>query len=133
MDNPEFKGAKKLKDVLAKNKAGEIPGTKFEAAMAHLKLNKGTDTILGDIPSEFIKGGKGYKKRTLKDIGKHIKNNPKMFAKGLGKAGIGAGIIAGSAYLLKGDKETSKRMKEFRKNEDIKRYNELSRKAIGLK
>lgn len=131
--NPELRGAKTLKEVLQKNKAGEIPGSQFEAIMTHLKLNKGTDTVLGDIPSKFIKGGKGYQKRTLKDIGRHIKNNPKIFAKGLGKAGLGTLGVAGSAYVLKGDKEANQRMKEFRENKDVKRYNELTKKMYGFK
>lgn len=135
VDNPELRGAKSYKDVIKKSLTGtgEIPADPLSAMSMYKTLGKETDTVAGDISSRFIKGGKGYKKQTLKGIGKHIKNNPKEFAKGLGKAGLGAGLLAGGAVIagksLKSSLDRNKRYKEeLSKDPNYSRYNELSKK-----
>lgn len=60
---------------------------------------EGTEVIAGDVSSKFIKGGKGYEKNSLRKIAKYAKNNPKRFAKGIGKAAAGAALVAGGVGL----------------------------------
>lgn len=135
VSNPELRGAKSYRDAIKKSLTGtqEIPADPLTAMSMYKTLGKDTDTIAGDISSKFIKGGKGYKKQTLKGIGKHIKNNPKDFAKGLGKAGLGTAAIAGGGIMayksLKNSMERNKRYKEQMNNDpDFIRFKELSGK-----
>lgn len=102
VNNPENRGAKTVKEIKQKLKAGEIPSTGAlgEAKTLNKFLNKNTVTIEGDIASKYIKGGQGYKSQTLKGVAKHIKENPKQFARGVGKAGLGIGLAAGGAKLM---------------------------------
>lgn len=135
VDNPELRGAKSYRDAVKKSLTGtrEIPADPLSAMSMYKTLGKETDTVAGDISSRFIKGGKGYQKQTLKGIGKHIKNNPKDFAKGLGKAGLGAGLIAGGATIagksFKSSVARNKRnKKELSNDPNFVRYNELAKK-----
>ena len=134
IDNPELRGAKSYREAIKKSSkgTGELPVNELGAMMMYKVLGKDTDTVAGDISSKFIKGGKGYQKQTLKGIGKHIKSNPKDFAKGLGKAGLGAGLIAGGATIagksFKSSIARNKRNKEeFNNDPNVVRYNELAR------
>lgn len=132
VDNPELRGAKSYREAIKKSSkgTGELPVNELGAMMMYKVLGKDTDTVAGDISSKFIKGGKGYQKQTLKGIGKHIKSNPKNFAKGLGKAGLGAGLIAGGATIAsKSFKNSVARNKrnnnELNNDPNVVRYNEL--------
>lgn len=105
--NPELGGAtnyKEYKEVLKKKPQAllmsedEINKTSKQGFKL---LGKRTDTIQGDIPSRFIKGGKNYKSQSIKGLAKHIKNNPAEFTKGLGKAGTSAalGLLGGKLLM----------------------------------
>lgn len=61
---------------------------------------RGTHIFEGNVPSRNIVGGAGYKKRTLKDIGRYIKNNPARFGKEAAKVATGAALATGGAYGL---------------------------------
>lgn len=114
-ENPEFTIAHnaKTKGEFAENMKNNIfhPMTEKEANKYYDKFSgakgtSGTRIFEGDIESKYIKGGKGYQKNSIKEVGKYIKKNPKRFAKGLGKASLGAGLIAGGAALaIKGEKK----------------------------
>lgn len=114
-ENPEFTIAHnaKTKKEFAENMKNNIfhPMTEREANKYYDKFSgakgtSGTRIFEGDIESKYIKGGKGYQKNSIKEVGKYIKKNPKRFAKGLGKASLGAGLIAGGAALaIKGGKK----------------------------
>lgn len=54
----------------------------------------------GGIPTEYIKGSDGYKGLSAAELLDFIRNNPQRFVKGLGKAGLGAGLVGGGGYLL---------------------------------
>lgn len=92
--NPELGNAKNLNDYL---KSGGDKET-----WNKLSGSKNSKTILldGDVSSKYIKGSKDYQKNSLKEVGKYIKRNPGRFAKGVGKAGLGLGLVAGGAKLL---------------------------------
>lgn len=138
--NPELKGATNAKEVyenIIKPNILHNSGNKktdMKKAKAYFdSLGVNTDTIQGDIASKFIKGGKGYQKNTLKNIAKHIKENPKMFGKGVAQAGLGLGLAGGGAYAAgKGYKDIFVRNKKFRKDnkEDLARQNELAIKYL---
>ena len=61
-------------------------------------VGKNTHIFRGDIKPENIVGGKGYKKRTLNQTVKYIKNNPSRFGKEAAKDGIGVGL---GSYAIK--------------------------------
>lgn len=129
--NPELKGAKSAKEFMHKSNLDPLT-----SAQAYKNLGKNTDVIGGDIASKFIKGGKDYKKQTLKGIARNIKENPKDFAKGVGKAGLGTAMLAGGTYLAgKSLKETytrNKKQKEEMKNDPNRaRFNELLKKSYN--
>lgn len=52
------------------------------------------------VPEEYIKGSSKYLKYTPQEFFEYVKVRPKAFAKGLGRAGVGAGLLGGGAYLL---------------------------------
>ena len=62
-----------------------------QAKEAFKMLNDNAHLFDKDIDPSHIVGGKGYKKRTLKQVGKYIKNNPGRFGKEAGKVIVGAG------------------------------------------
>lgn len=113
-ENPETRGFDSRKDYvdsMIKGEEAKLPKgeTLSKANKAILKntfyynnivMDKGSDTLEGAIDSKYIVGGKGYKNRSLKNFKDHIKNNPKVFAKGVGKAGlIGAAGIGGAKMI----------------------------------
>lgn len=84
---------------------------------AHFKfLKDDTYTIKGDIDPKYIKESKKYNKYKLRDFGKYVKNNPKRFIKGVGKASLGGGLISlGSIGLVKFGKKLIKNNKKEEK------------------
>lgn len=121
--NPELLGAKNGEEYIRElMKRGKVQGfgkdfdaldpltkevlkTQGKATFETLG-EKGTEVIEGDIASKFIKGGKGYEKNSLKKVAKYVKNNPKRFAKGAGKAALGVATVGtGLAVAAKGAKK----------------------------
>ena len=82
---------------------------------AYKQLDKGTDTLEGAIKSKYIVGGKGYKKSdAIKNFTRHVKENPGVFAKGVGKAGlIGAAGIGGAKAYIDAAKKTRQNNKKI--------------------
>lgn len=95
--NPELDNSRSYEEYKRKG------GTKSSIEFKDLSGEKNSKTVLvdGKISAERIKGSKKYQKNSLKEVGKYIKNNPKRFAKGAGKAVIGAGSIMAGTKLLK--------------------------------
>lgn len=103
--NPELRGAKNAKEFFEKRPHGLFefvpdkwdkldPVQKLQQKAVYDSLSeKGTHIFDHDIDSSKIVGGKGYKKRTLKQIGKYIKNNPKRFGKEATKLALGASLL----------------------------------------
>jgi len=77
----------------------ELDNAVFLNPFDRYELDNNTLTHKGTLNSRYIKGGRGYKGNSAGEILKYIKLNPGNFLKGLGKTGVGAGIIAGSAHL----------------------------------
>lgn len=107
-ENPEFTlvHRSKTKEEFAEQMKNNIfhPMNKKQADKYYDKFSgakgtSGTRIFEGDIESKYIKGGKGYKKNSLKEVGKYIKKNPKRFAKGLGKAALGTSLLVGGITL----------------------------------
>lgn len=117
-ENPEFTIAhkSKTKEEFAErmknnlfNPMSKRQANKYYDKFSGAKGTSGTRIFEGDIESKYIKGGKGYKKNSLKEVGKYIKKNPKRFAKGLGKAALGTSLLAGGITLAaKGGKKKKK-------------------------
>lgn len=105
--NPELRGTTNAKDFYNKmrNNMDELqkvmapeyekldPITKKTLKNSYKALDSGTHIFKGDIDSSHIVGGKGYKKRTLKQVAKYIKNNPKRFGKEAVKVATGAALL----------------------------------------
>lgn len=69
-----------------------------------------------DIDPKYIKESKKYNKYKLRDFGKYVKNNPKRFIKGVGKASLGGGLISlGGIGLVKFGKKVIKDNKKEKK------------------
>lgn len=102
VDGTKFSGASISKEAYDKIAAAK-PDTSEKIYHKIYKGGKGSPTkiIEGDIESKFIKGGKGYEKNSLKKVMNYAKNNPKRFAKGVGKTAIGVGAIVGGGKLIK--------------------------------
>lgn len=111
-DNPELMGAKNLKEFKSKHRemtgklrqmgnpfAHDLPDSQLKAVYNGLG-RKGTTTVQGTIGTKYIKGSKDYQKNTVKNVARHIKENPKMFAKGLGQAGLAGALMAGGGKLM---------------------------------
>lgn len=101
--NPELRGAKNWKEYLEirSKKHPEfknLPKNKIKKAFK--ALDEETHIFKGDIDSSHIVGGKGYKKRTLKQVGHYIKNNPGRFGKEASK--VATGIALGGYAVKKG-------------------------------
>lgn len=110
--NPELRGAKNWKEYKNLLKQNGRNVSDIGARVEYKELNNSTHIFRGDIDSSHIVGGKGYKKRSLKQVGKYIKNNPGRFGKEAAKvgAGIGLGVYSGKkAYDLL--KEKNSKMK----------------------
>lgn len=98
--NPELRGAKTKEEFFEKLSKARPGVTKQEAHELFKHLGEGTHIFEEDIDSRHIVGGKGYKKRTLKQVGKYIKNNPKRFGKEAAKVVAGASLGALSIKKL---------------------------------
>ena len=57
--------------------------------------------VEGDVSPEHIKGSDKYVKNSIKEIKEYIKARPWQFAKGVGKAGLGLGLLGGGGLMLK--------------------------------
>ena len=115
--NPELLGAKNGKEFVRKFKETNkiVFHTDEQLKNIYKNLSKGTTVIDGDVASKYIKGSKDYQRNTLKNVAKHIKNNPKAFAKGVGQLGAGGALMGASAVALsKGLKKKS--LDDIRKN-----------------
>ncbi len=122
VENPELRGAKNKKEfrkIFKKIKAEEIEreGISDKLINDHYKfLKDDTYTIKGDIDPKYIKESKKYNKYKLRDFGKYVKNNPKRFIKGVGKASLGGGLISlGGIGLVKFGKKVIKDNKKEKK------------------
>lgn len=91
VENPEIEALRNNPMFMA----GKTP--QQQHAMFEMLRNH-TIAFKGEVPSKYILGGEGYKAQALSDVLTHIKNNPLMAAKGLGKAGLGVGVMGGSVY-----------------------------------
>ena len=107
--NPELLGAKNVKEFIEKRdklggafRAIQNPVIKRNEDQVLYKVlgPKGTLTLQGNVGAEYFKDSKNYKKNSIKEISEFIKKNPKRFAKGVGGALAGAGLISGGALLL---------------------------------
>lgn len=105
--NPELRGSRNAKEFYEKRRGILNPkweNLSFEQKQTQSKLYKdlgeGTHIFKGDIDPSHIVGGKGYKKRTIKQTAKYIKNNPGRFGKEAAK--VSAGIALGSYAAKKG-------------------------------
>ena len=116
-DNPEMAGAKTAKEYAEKIKRGETPNPNDELIkdlgkdvdsyakqkwdnLSGAKGTSGTRIFEQDIDTKRIKGSKNYVKNSVKEVLRYAKNNPKRFAKGVGKSAVSAGLIVGGAKLL---------------------------------
>lgn len=122
--NPELRGAtspaefaENLLKTQGDNRrwADLNPIEKYQAKWGFETLgDKGTDIFDHDISPDHIVGGKGYKKRTLKDVVRYAKNNPKRFGKEAAKVAAGTALVAGGAYgLYRHHKNKKKREEEY--------------------
>lgn len=105
--NPELRGAKNAKEFYNKTKGFFNPDydkldplSKGQVNKAYHGLNEGTHIFRGDIDPSHIVGGKGYKKRTMKQVAKYIKNNPKRFGKEAAKVVGSAALVGAGAKML---------------------------------
>ena len=110
--NPELRGARDWKEYL-KIRSKKHPEfkdlSKSKIKKAFKALDEETHIFRGDIDPSHIVGGKGYKRRTLKQIGRYIKNNPGRFGKEAVKvgAGVGLGVYSGKkVYDLLKEKDS---------------------------
>lgn len=97
--NPELRGAKTKEEFYEKLSKARPGVTKQEAYDLFKQLGEGTHVFEGDIDPKHIVGGEGYKRRTFKQIGKYIKNNPKRFGKEAAK--VTAGVSLGALSIKK--------------------------------
>lgn len=112
--NPELRGARDWKEYLKiRSKKHpefkDLPKSKIKKAFK--ALDEETHIFRGDIDPSHIVGGKGYKRRTLKQIRRYIKNNPGRFGKEAAKVvtGVGLGAYSGKKtydLLKKKDSKT---------------------------
>lgn len=101
IENPELRGTKtpkefynKIKGVFSPDYDDLDPFSKSQIKKGYKSLGEETHIFKGDIDPSHIVGGKGYKKRGIKNVIKYIKNNPKRFGKEAAKVGTGIGIAA---------------------------------------
>ena len=128
VENPELRGAKNPKDFWNTRKKNAGLGGIFTPEYDDLNpiqkkvvdsefkaLNDNTHVFKGDIDSKHIVGGKGYKKRTMKQVMNYIKKNPKRFGKEVAK------VAAGVAAVGYGAKKAVDLIKEDKKGEENKK------------
>lgn len=112
VENPELRGAKSPREFAKKVREANpmaFMTPEFELQSAFKSLGpKGTATIEGSIPPEYLKKSKLYKRIGMDELKAFIKANPKRFAKGAGIASLGAGAAIGGLDLInKGFKKES--------------------------
>ena len=128
VENPELRGAKNPKDFWNTRKKNAGLGGIFTPEYDDLNpiqkkvvdsefkaLNDNTHVFKGDIDSKHIVGGKGYKKRTMKQVMNYIKKNPKRFGKEVAK------VAAGVAAVGYGAKKAVDLIKEDKKGKENKK------------
>lgn len=103
--NPELRGAtsgKELHNILKKRNPfyGIFNTESTSNQLYNLLSNKSTKTVQGDIGSQYIVGSPNYKRNSLSEFKSFVKNNPKKFAIGAGKAALGTAAIAGGLKLM---------------------------------
>lgn len=126
IENPELRGAKSVKEFYeARRKsmgadAVGFPGwddldpvTKSKFKSVYKQLGEDTHIFKGDVDPSHIVGGKGYKKRTMKQVVNYIKNNPKRFGKEAAKVATGAALLG---YGTKKAVDYLKKNKEDKKS-----------------
>lgn len=144
----ESKLKEKLKPVVEKVKPKNEKGKQMSGSMkkvfinknpairgvynsVHKALDKGTDTLEGVVDSKYIKGGKGYNavKSYKNNFVDHVKNNPKVLAKGVGKGVASAGMVGvGGKMLL----DAEKKKRETEKTACLDDYKEVIYKEAGV-
>lgn len=104
--NPELLGldksdfvAKKMSemnplDKLMHPNLDKVIGRSYDA------LGKDTHVIEGGLGSKYFKGGEGYSRLNVKDVGRYAKKFPGRFGKGVALTTSGAGLAGGGAYAL---------------------------------
>lgn len=101
--NPEADMPKE--EFIEKNMDPFLKGTPREDAMRQVlageydKFNRAA-VFERDIPTEYIKGGKGYggPMPSLDELSEYTSKNPGRFAKGIGKGGLGLGLLGAGGY-----------------------------------
>lgn len=126
--NPELGGAKTYDEFL-KNQYDGVDNKYNRSLWKDLGGDKNSNTrmIEGDIDSKFIKGGRGYKKLSVKELANYIKNNPKKFLRGSGKLIIGTGGVVLGGKLIKDNAKNSNS-----KSKDIAEKSIVTAGALGL-
>lgn len=108
IENPELLGAKNWKEYHARRPG--IFKNEEQSRGVFKSLGEGTHIFDHDIDPSKIVGGKGYKKRTIKDVERYIKNNPKRFMKGVAPVALGAGLLsAGAIHKISKKKKNKKK------------------------
>lgn len=124
VENPELRGAKNKKEfrkiykkLIELGDGEELSEADKISSDDHFRfLKDDTYTVKGDIDPKYIKESKKYNKYKLRDFGKYVKNNPKRFIKGVGKASLGGGLISlGGIGLVKFGKKVIKNNKKEEK------------------
>ena len=105
--NPEFENAKTFDEFLKyknidKNNISKEELIDLKKDWKDLGGHKGSKTIMldGKLKPENFKGSSKFKKNSIKEIAKYIKSNPKRFAKGVGKVGLGVGSVLAAGKLV---------------------------------
>ena len=108
IDNPELLGAKNWKEYHERRLKHSFEADAEQNSKDMFKaLEKETHIFDHDIDSSKIVGGKGYKRRPLKDVKNYIKNNPKRFLKGAIPVAIGGGLLTTGIVLKKKHKKAN--------------------------
>lgn len=104
--NPELLGLGK-KDFVAEKMKSIDPVQKLlnpnidkMIAAGYDSLGKDTHVIEGGLDSKYFKGGEGYSRLNVKDVGRYAKKFPGRFGKGVALTAGGAGLAGGGAYAL---------------------------------
>ncbi len=78
-------------------------------------ISKDTATFEKDVPTKYIVGSKDYQRASIKEIREHMRKNPRVFAKGVGKAALGVGLASAGIYGAKKMIDQHRRKKEREK------------------
>lgn len=71
----------------------------MEARLMYDKLRNGSVVFDGGLDARYVKGSDKYRGLSASELVSYIKNNPKQFAKGVGKTVGGLGLLGGAGYL----------------------------------